>query len=88
MCLSSLDGIETFDGNAGGADCLFPFIYNGKAYFSCTTEDADPEFPWCETVNPGTTGNCATSKYSNHWLRVFFLLNDTVQEMNIEPKGN
>jgi len=38
----------TFGGNAGGAACTFPFIYDGVTYYTCITVDRSK--PWCSTT--------------------------------------
>lgn len=37
-------------GNAEGAFCKFPFLFNGKEYDSCTTAGRSDGFPWCSTT--------------------------------------
>ena len=36
-------------GNAGGANCLFPFVYKNVSYKECI-RPANKE-PWCATTN-------------------------------------
>jgi len=46
---------QTYEGNSGGAGCHFPFVYNGKEYSRCITNNEHPGFEnheWC-----GTTSN-------------------------------
>ena len=46
VCISLLVG--TFGGNAGGANCVFPFRYKGKMYSDCTK--ANHNKLWCATT--------------------------------------
>lgn len=41
----------TTGGNSNGAPCKFPFIYNGKEYYHCTTDHAESRRLWCATVS-------------------------------------
>lgn len=40
--------VPTVDGNANGAICVLPFIYQGMVYYECTL--VDREFRWCSTT--------------------------------------
>lgn len=40
--------IHTFGGNANGAKCKFPFIFDGDTYFNCITGYRDK--PWCSST--------------------------------------
>ncbi|XP_026115270.1 matrix metalloproteinase-9 [Carassius auratus] len=42
--------IKTYYGNAEGALCHFPFLFEGKSYSSCTTEGRTDDLPWCATT--------------------------------------
>jgi len=39
---------RTFDGNDGGAPCVFPFISDGAEHDSCILSNA--KMPWCATT--------------------------------------
>ncbi|KAK5934957.1 hypothetical protein CgunFtcFv8_020360 [Champsocephalus gunnari] len=41
----------TIAGNAEGAACKFPFIFQGEKYDSCTTEGRDDGYRWCATTD-------------------------------------
>lgn len=42
--------VKTVGGHPGtGEPCTFPFVYQGKTYFKCITEDRDK--PWCSTTS-------------------------------------
>jgi hypothetical protein len=41
--------IKTTDGNANGADCVFPFIYKKKNYQKCIFDEKKQEY-WCGTT--------------------------------------
>ncbi|XP_077171700.1 uncharacterized protein LOC143826690 isoform X2 [Paroedura picta] len=50
--------------------CVFPFIFKGKTYLSCTTDETPIEQPWCSLtgnydVNPKRT-YCETSGVPQH----------------------
>ncbi|CAH3033992.1 unnamed protein product, partial [Pocillopora meandrina] len=42
------NGAITFGGNAKGACCNFPFIYDGAVYWRCTNQNADKK--WCSVT--------------------------------------
>ena len=58
-------GSETYGGNSLGANCVIPFIYNGRPHFTCIRRDDDSS--WCSTTRDFDKdlkwGNCCrTSK--------------------------
>uniref|UniRef100_A0A8C6TZU1 Matrix metalloproteinase-9 n=1 Tax=Neogobius melanostomus TaxID=47308 RepID=A0A8C6TZU1_9GOBI len=42
--------VKTSYGNADGALCHFPFIFEGKPYSTCTTDGRTDNLPWCGTT--------------------------------------
>uniref|UniRef100_A0A3B3WD82 Fibronectin type-II domain-containing protein n=1 Tax=Poecilia mexicana TaxID=48701 RepID=A0A3B3WD82_9TELE len=52
MTLSTviLTVLFTFDGNANGARCVYPFIFHGRMYKSCTTDGRIDGKRWCATT--------------------------------------
>ena len=46
------------EGTTDETKCFFPFEYNGRKYFGCTTQDQVDGRPWCSS----------TEKYSNESL--------------------
>eukprot|EP00079_Xenopus_tropicalis_P008939 XP_002932554.1 PREDICTED: matrix metalloproteinase-9 [Xenopus tropicalis] len=42
--------VKTRFGNAGGAQCHFPFVFDGQSYNSCTSDGRSDGLPWCSTT--------------------------------------
>ncbi len=64
MCLFLSLSVPTRGGNAGGADCVFPFYYDGAYRQYCVTGGTvQPSLtPWCATTDnyyvDGEWGEC------------------------------
>ncbi|KAM3820773.1 epididymal sperm-binding protein 1-like [Vipera latastei] len=41
---------EEYEGNSKGKRCFFPFIYNGKRFYSCTNQNSDNGIFWCSVT--------------------------------------
>ena len=69
--ISHLVSVPTSGGNAGGANCVFPFIYQGQQYWECIVRPAVSDYPWCATTGNydenGLWGNCPR-KLSTRWV--------------------
>ncbi|XP_076121691.1 matrilin-1-like [Alosa pseudoharengus] len=58
--LLNIQGIPTVNRDAGGAACVFPFVYLGTLHWTCTTINHNK--PWCSTTGnfdqDGQGGEC------------------------------
>ena len=70
--------IKTDGGNAGGANCVFPFIYQSVSYGSCITQGETFSKPWC-----ATTSDFDTDRLWGYCVRESKTLSSMVLKQNL-----
>jgi len=75
-----MTGIPTIGGTSNGANCYFPFTFQGVNYTSCTTAGRYDDLLWC-----ATTGDYATD---NEWGECPYVVDGCDSNNWVEHEGN